>query len=155
MCILCCRKAAKKASACAISADGNHIFFSDRFGDILTAATVPPTAAAGATAAEEEPNLLLGHLQAIISSLTTCEGSNGQRLLISTDRDGKVRASVLPKDPTKVWRLLLPHSSSDTSPLADSMTCSRLPRVLRDLSSWHVTASVQLMLTCESTCVPW
>lgn len=42
-------------------------------------------------------------LQAIITSLASgVANSSGQPLLISTDRDGKVRASLLPSDPTKV-----------------------------------------------------
>jgi hypothetical protein len=52
---------------------------------------VPATAAAAAGA------------QAIITSLTSgLVSSSGQQLLVSTDRDGKVRASVLPADPGKV-----------------------------------------------------
>ncbi|WIA28245.1 hypothetical protein OEZ86_010800 [Tetradesmus obliquus] len=106
-------KSSKKACACAFSQDGGHLFFADRFGDVLVAATTPAAAAAVAAAAAaantdaaaaeaEEPALLLGHLQAIITSLASgLVSSTGQQLLVSTDRDGKVRASVLPADPTK------------------------------------------------------
>ncbi|KAF6257592.1 WD40-repeat-containing domain protein [Scenedesmus sp. NREL 46B-D3] len=96
-------KSSKKACACAFSQDGSHAFFADRFGDVLVATTTPPAEADAAAAADaEEPNLLLGHLQAIITSLTSgLVSSSEQQLLVSTDRDGKVRASVLPGDPAK------------------------------------------------------
>lgn len=85
------------------------MFFADRFGDVLCATTTAGpadagAAADGAAAAAAEPSLLLGHLQAIISSLTVTSSSAGTPLLVSTDRDAKVRASVLPADPTKVRR---------------------------------------------------
>jgi hypothetical protein len=64
-CFLCCMlrtcsKSSKKACACAFSQNGSHLFFADRFGDVLVATTTP---AAAAAADAEEPNLLLGHLQ--------------------------------------------------------------------------------------------
>jgi hypothetical protein len=73
------------------------------------AAAAAGTAAAAAAAADGgdvpspvEGSLLLGHLQSIVTSLTCCSSSTGQPLIISTDKDGKVRASVLPADPVKV-----------------------------------------------------
>jgi hypothetical protein len=77
----------------AWSADSKHCFFADRFGDVFAAAVAP------AGGSERPAHLLLGHLQAIITSLTpSADGS----MLISTDRDAKVRASILPADPCKV-----------------------------------------------------
>jgi hypothetical protein len=112
-----CRKSGKKATACTFSADSKHVFFSDRFGDVLVATALPaadvvadaPPAAAAADgsadtdgAAAVEASLLLGHLQSIVTSLARCSSSSGHQLLLSTDKDGKVRASVLPADPVKV-----------------------------------------------------
>lgn len=112
-----CRKSGKKATACTFSADSKHVFFSDRFGDVLVAtalpaaADAPPAAAAsgaddGSSAADGpaavEASLLLGHLQSIVTSLARCSSSSKQQLLLSTDKDGKVRASVLPANPVKV-----------------------------------------------------
>lgn len=98
-----CRKSGKKATGCTFSTDGQHVFFADRFGDVLVGVAVPAEAGQGATAPEPvEGNLLLGHLQSIVTSLACCSSSTGRLLLVSTDKDGKVRASVLPKDPTKV-----------------------------------------------------
>lgn len=122
--LLLCRKSGKKATACTFSADSRHVFFSDRFGDVLvatalpavdTAADAPPAAAAGSAGdgssgadkpAAVEASLLLGHLQSIVTSLARCSSSTGQQLLLSTDKDGKVRASVLPADPAKVCKQL-------------------------------------------------
>jgi hypothetical protein len=53
-----------------------------------------------------EATQLLGHLSSIVSSLAGCSSSTGQPLLVSTDKDGKVRASVLPADPVKVGALV-------------------------------------------------
>ena len=101
------RKANKKVSAGCCSADSKHVFFADRFGDVLvgkvnTEAVATASAGEGsstAAAVAEESNLLLGHLQAIVTSLTPTPTCN---LLISTDRDCKVRASIMPEDPLKV-----------------------------------------------------
>jgi hypothetical protein len=60
------------------------------------------SSASAASPVAEPAEVLLGHLQAIITSLTVTGTSTGQPVLVSTDRDGKVRCSVLPKDPTKV-----------------------------------------------------
>lgn len=122
VCLCCCSKAGKKATSCTFSADSQHIFFSDRFGDVLAATVLPAAAgdAAPAAAAAEaegstqlpaavEANLLLGHLQSIVTSLACCSSATGRPLLVSTDKDGKVRASLLPADPLKVKnRALLP-----------------------------------------------
>ena len=52
-----------------------------------------------ASAAGSKPALLLGHYNATITSLTvTADGSS----LVSTDRDGKARVSVLPSHPLQV-----------------------------------------------------
>ena len=109
-----CSKCGKKATACTFSAGSQHVFFADRFGDVLCAAVTaepaPPAAAeqqgssSTALPAAAEAQLLLGHLQCIVSSLATCGSSSGRQLLVSTDKDGKVRASVLHADPTKVCR---------------------------------------------------
>lgn len=118
--LMSCRKSGKKATACTFSADSKHVFFSDRFGDVLVATALPavaaaadaPAAAAADSAADGssgadgpaavEASLLLGHLQSIVTSLARCSSSSGQQLLLSTDKDGKVRASVLPANPAKV-----------------------------------------------------
>lgn len=119
-----CSKSGKKATSCIFSADSQHVFFSDRFGDVLCATTLPAAdaaadadasadaAAAAASAADGGPqvpaaveaSLLLGHLQSIVTSLACCSSAAGRALLVSTDKDGKVRASVLPANPVKVRR---------------------------------------------------
>ena len=122
-----CSKSGKKATSCTFSADSQHVLFSDRFGDVLCATTLPAAdaaadadasadAAAAAAAAPAtdggaeqvpaavEASLLLGHLQSIVTSLACCSSAAGRPLLVSTDKDGKVRASVLPATPVKVRR---------------------------------------------------
>lgn len=125
-------KSGKKATACTFSADSQHVFFSDRFGDVLCASVLPAAAdaAAGAAPAAVEGSLLLGHLQSIVTSLTRCSSSTGQQLLVSTDKDGKVRASVLPVNPVKVGASVCASVCEGT----DSACWPMLPRCL-DISA--------------------
>jgi tRNA (guanine-N(7)-)-methyltransferase subunit TRM82 len=72
------------------------VVFGDKFGDV-SVATAAPTAAAEAPAGQpREPAPLLGHMQAIVTSALVLPGDG---LLVTTDRDAKVRVSVLPADP--------------------------------------------------------
>jgi hypothetical protein len=88
----------------------------DKFGDVLVAPTRPPTGGApqapssaptaapklvpgAATGTVQQPAVMLGHLCSIISSLAT---TGDGRYLVSTDKESKVRVSVLPDQPLKV-----------------------------------------------------
>lgn len=81
----------KKISAASFSADGSYAFFADKFGDVHVAAT-----AAEATAG---PKPLLGHFCSIITDLAA---SPDGKYVISTDRDSKIRVSLLPSHPLQV-----------------------------------------------------
>ena len=81
----------KKISAASFSADGSYAFFADKFGDVHVAAT-----AAEATAG---PKPLLGHFCSIITDLAA---SPDGKYVISTDRDSKIRVSLLPSQPLQV-----------------------------------------------------
>jgi hypothetical protein len=50
----------------------------------------------------QEATLVLGHLSSIITSLAVVELPALGSMVVSSDRDGKVRVSVLPSDPRKV-----------------------------------------------------
>lgn len=87
--------APKKISAAAFSADAKHVMFADKFGDVLCGTT----SATGASSAVVPGNLLLGHFCAVVTSLQSTPDS---KFLISTDRESKVRVSVLPENPLQV-----------------------------------------------------
>eukprot|EP00983_Pelagomonas_calceolata_P028427 890704-Pelagomonas_calceolata.AAC.3 len=61
------RRMHKKLSAVAFSRDGKHALFADKFGDVGVAACGNP---AQQQPPSEEPELLLGHLCSIITSIT-------------------------------------------------------------------------------------
>lgn len=100
--------APKKISAAAFSANASHVMFADKFGDVQVGATGPaaPPPAEGSAPAAPAPvpgSLLLGHFCAVVTSLqATADG----KYVISTDRESKVRVSAMPKEPTKVWRMV-------------------------------------------------
>ncbi|BDA46966.1 probable tRNA (guanine-N(7)-)-methyltransferase non-catalytic subunit at N-terminal half [Coccomyxa sp. Obi] len=78
----------KKISAAIFTADGSYAIFADKFGDVHVAAT--------AESAIGGPRPLLGHFCSIITDLAA---SPDGKYLVSTDRDSKVRVSMLPKEP--------------------------------------------------------
>lgn len=80
-------RAPKKINLVNFSADGDAVFAANKFGDILVAAT---------EAVPEGPaqfNVLLGHYCSVLTSLSL---SSDGRLLATTDRDAKLRVSVMP-----------------------------------------------------------
>jgi hypothetical protein len=114
--LLLCRVAPKKVSAAAFSSDGAHAFFADKFGDVLVVQTKgdepegPPSDPSPDPSGEGNGKggftVLLGHFCSIITSLWV---SPDGHFLVSTDRDNKVRVSVLPANPMQVrWPSLTP-----------------------------------------------
>ncbi|KAI7842826.1 hypothetical protein COHA_003572 [Chlorella ohadii] len=87
-------KVPKKVTTCAFTADGRHMLAADKFGDVLAAATQRPEGLPEGQA--QEPEILLGHYCAILTSLSL--SANGS-LLATTDRDHRVRVSIVPADP--------------------------------------------------------
>lgn len=85
------RSVPKKISAATFTADGSYAIFADKFGDVHAAAT--------AEKATGGPRLLLGHFCSIITDLAA---SPDGKYIASTDRDSKVRVSMLPKEPLQV-----------------------------------------------------
>ncbi len=94
------RSVPKKISAATLTADGSYAIFADKFGDVHVAAT--------AESATSGPRPLLGHFCSIITDLAA---SPDGKYLVSTDRDSKVRVSMLPKEPLQVEDFL--HFSCD------------------------------------------
>ena len=95
----------KKVSAACFTNDGRHVIFADKFGDVSVATTAPVTTqqqqdggsgGGGEQQQQQEPAPLLGHTQAIV---TSCLALPGDRLVVTTDRDAKVRVSALPAAP--------------------------------------------------------
>jgi len=85
-----CSKSAKKVSVVAFPLDSSVFLAGNKFGDVLVASTVACDNAG--------PETLLGHYCSILTSVSlSCTGS----LLATTDRDAKVRVSVMPKEPMK------------------------------------------------------
>ncbi|PSC74264.1 tRNA (guanine-N(7)-)-methyltransferase non-catalytic subunit wdr4-like [Micractinium conductrix] len=87
-------KVPKKVTATAFTADGSYLLASDKFGDIIAAATQRPEGLPAGQ--QQEPEILLGHYCAILTSLSL---SAGGCLLATTDRDSRVRVSIVPADP--------------------------------------------------------
>lgn len=148
-------KSGKKATACTFSADSQHVFFSDRFGDVLCAPVLPAAADAAADAAPAavEGSLLLGHLQSIVTSLTRCSSSTGQQLLVSTDKDGKVRASVLPVNPVKVGECV-PVCGGGTDSVGTLWLLAHAPKVPRHLCMGVQQSVVHVCHTCHAWLCP-
>lgn len=121
-----CSAAPKKLCAATFSADGAYAIAADKFGDVLVASTRPgeqqppplatadaaaasgapsgiaaatPAAASGAQQVMQKPSLLLGHLCSIITSLTATPDGH---FLVSTDKESKVRVSIMPPQPLQV-----------------------------------------------------
>ena len=75
--------------------NGNAILAANKFGDVLAVSTTAETVA-DATEKGAEFELALGHYCSVVTSLSlSADGT----LLASTDRDGKVRVSILPENP--------------------------------------------------------
>ncbi|KAI3432660.1 hypothetical protein D9Q98_004204 [Chlorella vulgaris] len=87
-------KVPKKVTAIAFTSDGAHVLAADKFGDVLVADTQRP--AGLPEGQQQEPEVLLGHYCAILTSLAL---SSGGRFLATTDRDQRARVSVMPADP--------------------------------------------------------
>jgi tRNA (guanine-N(7)-)-methyltransferase subunit TRM82 len=68
----------------ASDAEGEHIIYSDKFGEVFSSPVSRPN---------EQPKVLLGH----VSILTEVLLSPGGDLLLSADRDEKIRVSQYPK----------------------------------------------------------
>jgi tRNA (guanine-N(7)-)-methyltransferase subunit TRM82 len=82
-------------SAIVFTKNGNAILAANKFGDVLAVSTMAETVA-DATEKSAEFELALGHYCSVVTSLSlSADGT----LLASTDRDGKVRVSVLPENP--------------------------------------------------------
>lgn len=84
-----CSKSPKKISVVGFSADSSVFLGGNKFGDVLVATTAEEE---GAIAVET----LLGHYCSILTSLRLSEDG---RLLATTDRDSKIRVSLMPKNP--------------------------------------------------------
>ena len=109
--VRCVRRALlpKKLCAACFSDDGEHALFANKFGDVHALATTTPTPAdapapgsnptandddaAPEDAAAGGATFLLGHCCSIITDACVLPGTN---LVCTSDRDHKVRVSVLP-----------------------------------------------------------
>ena len=83
-------KSPKKISVVGFSADGSCLFSANKFGDVLMTPTTP-------TSDHASPyETLLGHYCSVITSFSLNQDGT---LLATTDRDAKIRISVIPTDP--------------------------------------------------------
>ena len=90
-----CSKVPKKVTCCCFTADGAHVLAADKFGDVLVAAAQRPASLPAGQA--QEPETLLGHYCAILTSLSL---SSDGRLLATTDRcAATARAAALLRRP--------------------------------------------------------
>lgn len=98
-------KTPKKPTAAAFSLDGGHALVADKFGDVTVSAT------SGGSAA-----LLLGHYCSTVAALAV---SPDGKVVVSADRDNKVRVSCLPEQLLKgaheIQSYCLGHESFVTS----------------------------------------
>jgi len=90
----------KKPTALAYDDDGKHLMISNKYGDVHVVLTnrapndpVGTDHEHGALREVDDPAFLLGHCCAVVTDLTCPRGSN---LLVTADRDHKLRASNLP-----------------------------------------------------------
>jgi len=86
------RKSPKKIGVVGFSGDGRVFIAGNKFGDVLVSTTAVPTDGDKACSSET----LLGHYCSILTSLSV---SKSGELVATTDRDSKVRVSVMPEDP--------------------------------------------------------
>ncbi|GBF99623.1 tRNA (guanine-N(7)-)-methyltransferase non-catalytic subunit [Raphidocelis subcapitata] len=103
----------KKTSAAALTNDGRHVVFADKFGDVCVGTTAPRAEGGQQQQQQQqgqqgqgqgqrpggepqEPAPLLGHMQSIVTSALVLPTD---RLVVTTDRDAKARVSVLQEDP--------------------------------------------------------
>ncbi|XVE77807.1 hypothetical protein DITRI_Ditri13aG0092100 [Diplodiscus trichospermus] len=84
----------KRVSALAVSSDGLHVCFADKFG-VVWVVDVPAVDGNEAPLSKKAVSLL-SHYCSIITSL---EFSPDGRFIISADRDFKIRVTVFPKKP--------------------------------------------------------
>ncbi|XWS36319.1 hypothetical protein CRYUN_Cryun20dG0074900 [Craigia yunnanensis] len=86
----------KRVSALAVSNGGLHVCFADKFG-VVWVVDLPGVDGNGAPLIKKAVSIpLLAHYCSIITSL---EFSPDGRLIISADRDFKIRVTVFPKQP--------------------------------------------------------
>ena len=90
----------KKPTALAYDDEGKHLMISNKYGDVHVVLTdrkpndpVGTDHEYGALREVDDPAFLLGHCCAVVTDLTCPRGSN---LLVTADRDHKLRASNLP-----------------------------------------------------------
>jgi tRNA (guanine-N(7)-)-methyltransferase subunit TRM82 len=103
----------------AFSKDGEFWLAGDKFGDVLAARTATEPAAPAAAAPGWE--LMLGHYCSLLTSVTV---SATGRLVATTDRDQKVRVSVMPADPTQGAHSIQAYCFGHTA----FVTCSAFAR---------------------------
>ncbi|KAG1680329.1 hypothetical protein FOA52_015419 [Chlamydomonas sp. UWO 241] len=82
----------KKVSAGTFTPDCKHIVFADKYGDVL----IGDTAVRNEQDKPQVPALLFGHLCSVVASLLA---SPNHRYIVSTDKERKVRVSILPENP--------------------------------------------------------
>ena len=91
---VCTVSSEKRVSAVAISEDGCHVCFADKFGVVWV---VDVAGSHGhVTLGDRKPTPLLSHYCSIIPSL---EFSPDGRFILSADRDSKIRVTNFPKKP--------------------------------------------------------
>jgi tRNA (guanine-N(7)-)-methyltransferase subunit TRM82 len=93
---------AKKTSAAALTNDSRHVIYGDKFGDVCIGTTRPQEQQQQQQQQQheqpqqqrhvEDPAPLLGHMQSIVTAVVALPGD---QLVVTTDRDAKVRVSVL------------------------------------------------------------
>mmetsp|Transcript_29555 Transcript_29555/g.49677 ORF Transcript_29555/g.49677 Transcript_29555/m.49677 type:complete len:459 (+) Transcript_29555:108-1484(+) len=89
----------KKISAIQFSPKGDWIFFANKFGEVLTASCSPENLAIEVDELKpgEGADLVLGHCCSIITDIVIpLDG----RLIVTCDRDEKIRSSRMPTDPS-------------------------------------------------------
>lgn len=83
-------RAPKKISVVSFNATGSVMLAANKFGDVLVTST------SAAVDGEAPFEILLGHYCSVLTSLSL---SHDGKLLATTDRDAKVRVSIMPTDP--------------------------------------------------------
>ena len=91
-----CSVSPKKISCLAFTHDEAYVVAANKFGDVLVAPTAPQT---GSTEYEQFIPLM-GHFCSIITSVGMSSLLKPQ-LLSTSDRDGRIRVSVVPEEPMK------------------------------------------------------
>lgn len=84
-------KSLKRISSVIFTKDGSYILAANKFGDVLVAPTIPSE-----NGEFQSFTVLMGHFCSIITSISL---SQGQDMLATSDRDGRVRITKFPDDP--------------------------------------------------------